>query len=125
MVASTVGCGSHKGPKKYAVRGAVSFQNRPVEQGQVIFEPDPARGNRGPASYGEITAGSYTLSRTKGHVGGPYIVRLSGVEQPAGTTPSKSPGDGGTPPRMLFTDRQVTIELPKADVTHDFDVPSR
>ena len=40
-------------------------------------------------------------------------------------TPMKNPGDAGRPPRVLFTDRQVTIELPNADGTHDFNVPPR
>ena len=62
LVALPGGC-SRKTPAAPAtVRGAVTFQGRPVAGGLVVFSPDPERGGTGKPVRGEIgTDGRYDL----------------------------------------------------------------
>lgn len=112
------GCGWGSGISRYTVKGNVAFQGQAVPDGQIAFEPDAKAGNAGPASYGQIRSGQYRIARDRGHVGGAYVVRVNGFEA---TDPAR---EGGPPPKTLFLDYEIRVELPKAAATLDVDVPS-
>ena len=114
-VSLTVGCGGPGGPARYDVEGQVTYGDQPVPAGRVVFEPDPAKGNKGPASYAEINDGSYATESGKGTVGGPHVVRILGTD---GVANEESPGGN-----MLFSPFQTTADLPKEAATQDFEVP--
>lgn len=73
-------CGGETGPRRHAISGTVTFKGQPVPAGQIAFELDASRGNRGPAGYAEITDGWY--STHMGAVAGPHIVRINGQTGP-------------------------------------------
>lgn len=110
------GCGGRRGPPRYPVTGAVTYAGRPLAAGRIAFEPETARGNRGPAGYGDIVNGRYTTYRTMGAVGGPHRVVIEGY---AGDSPEQ-----WRKRRPLFPVHVTTVELPTGAATVDFDVPA-
>lgn len=116
MAAMAGGCGGRDELGRHAVRGNVTLQGQPVPSGEVTFEPDAGAGNQGPASWSEITNGRYSIGRVKGHIGGAYIIRITGYGQETVETPD------GPAPAMLFDSQVQKCELPQGDATHDIDV---
>ena len=71
------GCGG--GPKKIRVAGAVTFEGRPVEQGEIVFEP--INGTSGPQTGGPIKDGQYDVRAESGPMaGGTYQVKIEGFK---------------------------------------------
>ena len=111
------GCsGRQDGPPRYAVRGRVTFQGKPLPVGRISFEPDAASGNTGPAGYGNIVAGRFRTYPRMGAIGGPHVVRISGHDGIA----SGESVEG----QPLFPDYITTIDLPAKAATIDFEVPA-
>ena len=69
IVVASAGCG---GPATVAVRGQVTFEGQPVEQGDISFIPDP--GTDGVSEGAQIRNGQYQLS--KGLIVGNYSVEI-------------------------------------------------
>jgi hypothetical protein len=103
------------GPPRFAVRGQVTFDGKPVPAGRIAFEPDTVAGNVGPAGYGNIVAGLFTTYSGMGAVGGPHVVRISGFDGIA----SGEMVEG----KELFPEYTTTVELPAKAATIDFEVP--
>jgi len=101
-----LGCG---GPARYRLTGSVTFNGQPVPAGQILFEPDAAAGNKGPAGSAFIVDGKYDTGKF-GVVGGKYIITINGSDK------------GGAKP--LFTGYQVKEELAQQAGTKDFTVPA-
>src|SRR5580704_14083536 len=77
------GCGK-SGPKLYDVSGKVTFMNKPVPAGWVVFTPDSTKGNDGPQGRAQIRDGSYNTSGENGQgtTGGPMTVQIQGFAGP-------------------------------------------
>lgn len=103
------GCGaSGDSPQRFDVSGAVTFDGKPVASGTVLFEPDPGKGNRGPAGFAQIREGKFdTALGGKGIIGGPHVVRISGGDKIA-----------------AFSEYVISVDLPRQRSTRDFDVPA-
>ena len=111
-----VGCTTDKGPELYTLTGTVTYQDKPVPGGRIVFEPISAQGNSGPGSIAEIKAGKYSTRSGKGTVGGPHHVTIFG-------------DDGGMPTESrdnaLFPPHRTEVDLPYGDAEYDFKVPSK
>ena len=111
----TAGCGtSSSGP--YHLSGKVTHKGQPLPAGRIFFLPNTAKGNSGQGGFAEIKNGVFD-TRNKGGAtpGGPLIVRIDGYDgQSTGTNPVGQP---------LFLTYEVEFEAPRADATHDFEVP--
>ena len=103
------------GPQRFAFSGAVTFDGNPVPTGRIVFEPDTATGNSGPAGYGSIQQGKFATYPSMGAVGGPHIVRISGFD---GISAGEAV-DG----KQLFPEYTTRIDLPLKITTVDFEVP--
>jgi len=86
------GCGD-AGPKRYPVRGRVTYEGKPVTTGNVTFVPE-----HGPMAGGTIGPdGSYTLQA----VAGTHRVAVKAVPAPPpGMNPMQNP-EGYVPPAPL------------------------
>ena len=103
---------------RYKVSGTVTYKGQPVVAGQVIFEPDPEKGNTGPQGYARIKDGEFQTVPKRGSVGGPVIVRIvpcDGIVSPA--LPFGNP--------ILKTAYETRIELPYESSTQEFAVPAQ
>ncbi|WP_439627076.1 hypothetical protein [Gemmata sp.] len=116
VAAPAVGC-ADGGAKRYSVSGAVTLGGRPVPAGEIVFEPDSAKGNNGPGSVVRIRNGRYQTEPGLGVVGGAYVVRIT----PMSGTPFGDSLDGKP---LLPAPRVEAVEFPAADSTRDFDVPA-
>lgn len=114
VAALLAGCGSN-GPTRYQVTGSVSYAGEPVPSGEVIFEPDPARGNRGPQGRAAINRGKYASVPGQGAVAGPTIARVLAYD---GKSHPESPY--GIP---LRPPHELRLELPAKDSTQDLTIP--
>lgn len=118
-VAAALAAGCGRGERLYHVQGMVTFAGKPVPKGTIVFEPDTSRGNRGSAGFAQIVQGRYDtrVGEGKGTVGGPHLVRILGLDGiPRGELVNGSP---------LFPEYNTTADLPQADTTLDFQVPTR
>jgi len=115
MLVLLVGCGK----SSYKLSGTVTFDGKPVPEGEIVFMPDPEAGNRGPGVLAEIKNGRYELPLEKGHIGGAYVARITGFDG----APQQAKGlvdPRGTP---LFVDHTEKLTLPEESGTRDFAVP--
>lgn len=109
------GCGP-SGPVRYNLSGQVTYGGQPVPAGSITFIP--AAGNSGPAASVPIENGRYdTAPHDTGHVGGPHLVRITGLDGKA----SDDLFPNGMP---LFPDFELEAELPKQDGEMSFEVPA-
>lgn len=110
------GCGQN-GPERYDVSGSVTFAGKPVPAGQILFQPDTEKGNRGPATAVQIEGGRYdTAKGGKGTVGGPHIAVITGYDKQIESSPEMRTG------RPLFRDVRLSVDLPKKTTVRDLNV---
>ncbi|NCA11457.1 hypothetical protein EBR56_06565 [bacterium] len=110
-----VGCGRPGPADLFEVKGRATFAGRPIPAGRIVFEPDLARGAAGMVSIADILAGTYRTRPGRGFGGGPCKATVYGSD---GTMPTEENDTA------LFHPWQTTLDLPRADCTHDFDVPA-
>lgn len=113
------GCGSGgSGIDRFPIEGQVTFENAPVPSGTIMFEPDAEQGNQGPAAMADIKGGRYRITKDKGVVGGPHLIRVLGYGADAGG----SEADGGSD--MLFPEFSQKVDIDKKPSILDVDVPA-
>ena len=101
-------------PGLYDVRGTVTHRGRAVTAGEVVIEPDPARGNRGPQARCQIRNGRFATRPQFGAPAAAVIVTVTGYDRP----PTFDMLVG-----RLFEPYVFTAELPPRDSTLDIVVP--
>jgi len=73
VVAAVGGCG-RSGPERVVVSGTVTYQGKPVEDGQIRFVP--AKGTEAPMSGGPIKDGKYAVDMKGGVPVGTHKVQI-------------------------------------------------
>lgn len=80
VAAATLGCGKGDGVAFAPVEGRVTLDGKPLEAGEIRFQPDASQGNKGPLSAAVLgTGGSFKLRGPGTRVGavpGPHRVYL-------------------------------------------------
>jgi hypothetical protein len=110
------GCGGSPTATRYQLSGKVSYGGQPVPAGTIVFEPEGVDVTADNMGQAEIRDGQYKTLPKMGVSGGPQKVYINGTD---GVALEESPL--GSP---IFSTYSTRIDLPKADSTHDFDVPS-
>lgn len=121
LLAAAIGCGGGPGYGE-PLRGKVTFDGQPVATGDVILEPNSAKGNSGPGTIARITDGRYETPAGKGIVGGEYSVTIRGYdgkEDPNTEAAANSPGNA------LFPAYRTEINLPGDGTEVDFEIPKK
>jgi hypothetical protein len=113
---ATAGCGPRVPAGLVAVTGEVAFQGRPVPYGEVVFEPDSAKGNRGPQCRCPINNGVYATRPGFGAPVGPVVVMVTGFTCPPGFDYLES--------KPLFEAHSFTADLSAASPQLDIVVPA-
>lgn len=111
-----IGCGGGSG---YQVSGKVTFKGQPVPKGYITFAPDASKGNKGPGGMAMIENGVYRTEPGKGVVGGPYQIRIVGMDG----KPTKMSGEELLDGKPLFPPYETTLDLPTKNLEHDFEIP--
>ena len=112
------GC-SGDGLRRYRVRGAVTFQGKPVEFGAIFFEPTESVGKLAPTVYLPVRDGRYD-AEDKGPVAGKYRVVVGGMDQ----SKRRVDSDGITHTPQLFQDYTFEVDIPPPNNTLDVEVPA-
>lgn len=116
-----LGCGNSQ---LATVEGTVTFDNQPVEQGSIIFEPADGVG---PTAGGDIVNGRYRLAGEQGVAPGQKIVRIIGMRK-TGQQVETDPGGPLVDDVEMFIPAEynqsssLQVEVPPGQVTHDFDL---
>ena len=127
LLVPAAGCGRSSPARR--VWGTVTYQGRPVEEGQIVFFP--IEGTTGPSTGAAIEQGRYDVpARTGPYAGGVYRVEITAL----GPERTYSPNVSGEPPLITVRDplippafnRDSTLRVTIADRTgdnqHDFDL---
>jgi len=116
------GCGAEKPSDVYSVSGNITYDGKPLPNGNISFAPDASKNNKGPGATAEINDGKYEMMPGKGISGGPYVLRINGYDG----VPIAS-GEGGMDPngKVLFEAYKVTVDLPRENTQHDIEVPKQ
>lgn len=112
---AALGCSSDQ---RFHLEGDITYQGQPIPAGEIIFTPDTSKGNRGPGNLARIKDGHYETAPGKGHVGGPYVLTINAFD--GHSDPKNMLPDG----QSLFSNRQLTVDLPKKSGEMNFDIPS-
>jgi hypothetical protein len=112
------GCGDDDGVKRYRVTGTITFKGSTIPTGFIQFIPDTDQGNRGPGGGAPIIDGKYDAPRSKGVVGGDYIIRIKGSDG----VPTIENGEEIPAGKPLFLPIETQHKFPAEDTTWDFDV---
>lgn len=114
------GCGGSDRPC-YGLWGKVTYDGTAVPAGQVTWVPDTTQENSGSTVSLQIRDGKFdtrhSSSARAGHVGGPYLVRVTGLDGiPRGEFPAGVP---------LFPTYELRIDLPSKDLEQQIVVPTQ
>ena len=119
LLVGSVGCGGNSGYGE-PLRGKVTFDGQPIPRGDVILEPNSAKGNSGPGTIGQITDGRYATPGGKGIVGGEYTVTIRGYD---GKVDPSTEAAANSPGKALFPAYQTEVNIPTDGTEVDFEVP--
>jgi hypothetical protein len=116
------GCGGADGPPTHKLSGTVTYNGSPVPVGNIVLAPDTSAGNKGPGTTAGITDGKFETQPDKGHIGGAYILTITGFDG----EPVES-GEGGMDPAgtALFSNFTTKVELPEGDEVIEIEVPAQ
>jgi hypothetical protein len=129
-VVFAVGCENKTGDGRQKVAGSVTFASQPVEDGQIIFEPEAPGA---PLATGQIKAGKYEIEPKFGPAAGPYRVRIEGYRKKkvANIPPQPYAGDSAEPgvvseqilPAEYNTRTTLRVEIgADGESIHDFNL---
>lgn len=110
------GCGPSNGRNE--LTGAVTYGGRPIPAGILLFEPDGAKGNTGPAAMVQFRDGRYKTDPHRGVVAGPPLVRVQGFD---GVADAAREMPGGRP---LFGEKVIPVDVPAGGGQLDLAVPA-
>lgn len=121
LLLPAAGCGGGSGYGE-PLQGKVTYDGQPIPTGDVILEPNSAKGNSGPGTIGKITDGRYETPAGKGIVGGEYSVTIRGYdgkEDPNTEAAANSPGNA------LFPAYHTEVTIPADGSEVDFEIPKK
>ncbi len=119
LATGLVGCGTD-GPVRYPVSGTIEYDGQPVPAGYIVFEPDTAQGNQGPAGRATISKGHYKTAPDRGIVGGPMILRIHATDGVPYAIEEE--GDVVEQGRPLFAEHVVYVAFPLEAAVHDLRI---
>lgn len=124
-----LGCG-RADRDRVAVSGQVTFDGRPLENGQLVFEP---RG-QGRMAIAQLVDGRYSIAAERGPTAGHYIVRITAA-RPTGEQASGGPTSGGELRDVYAqflpakyneaSELELQIDPAQGDLAQDFDLRSQ
>jgi hypothetical protein len=110
------GC-SDGGRPRYHLSGQVTWRGEAIPAGSITLTPDSSQDNRGPAISVPIQDGRFdTKQQGEGHVGGPHVVKIIGLDGNVSEDFSE-----GMP---LFPPFETKRDLPQQASSQDIEIPA-
>jgi len=115
-----VGCGSDDGPKRYRLRGEVTYDGKPVPRGWIVLTP-----SKGPGASADIHNGKYETPDGFGCIGGRHTIEVVGFDGAAVPQPQDSdiPADTHPAGNQMFRPYTMTADIPAGSPEYDIHVP--
>lgn len=123
VVGMTIGCADDN---RATVKGTVTFDGEPIEEGSIIFEPVDGAG---PAAGGRIDDGEYLLTGESGVMPGKKLVRIV-ASRKTGKQVEETPGGPMVDEVLPFIPPKynqlstLEVEVQPGKNTHDFELTS-
>jgi hypothetical protein len=118
------GCGSQDDQNHATVEGTVALDGTSIEEGTIVFSP--TAGTTGPAAYGQIAGGKYTLAAgDRGPVLGKHQVRLEGYRDLGHKNDKGEAIKEQAVPAQYNTATTLMVEVAKGKNTHNFELSSK
>jgi len=122
---SLLGCAEETGPQRASIRGTVTVDGVPVEEGMLQFRP--TQGNSGPLTGSVIKNGEYHTPKSKGPVLGLHQVEIRGhrrtgrtIETRFGPAPETEP----VVPEMYADGSPLVRDVKAGDNEFNFELSS-
>ncbi len=125
-----IGCGGQSGPEKVTLTGKVTYQGKPLDEGDISFRP--AAGTNAPPTSALIKNGTYSASGRSAIAIGTFNVEIRGYKKKEGATKDSAgferPGvenrEQILPEKFntKSTIEEVTVVKGKSTQTKDFDL---
>lgn len=120
------GCGG----RQVSIKGAVTFDSQPVDNGSIVFEPADGKGA---TAGGRIEGGRYSVSSEEGVSPGKKIVRITAVRKTGRKIEAGPPAPPGTMvevieryiPETYNRNSTLACEVTLGTNEHDFHLESR
>lgn len=105
---------------RFPIDGEIRYGNQPVVSGSITLEPDTTQGNLGPSSTAMIENSRFSIPASRGIVGGPYRVQITGYG-----SPPESTGADVNYGKSLFSEYEILVDLPAKSSSQVFEVKPR
>ncbi|HWL10430.1 MAG TPA: hypothetical protein VNQ76_18645 [Planctomicrobium sp.] len=113
------GCQKSEEVHRIYVNGKITLDGKPIPAGEILFEPDNTKGNRGPAGVADIKNGEFICRKGFGVVGGPHVAIISANSGQA------LPQDGQLPTGyVLISEHRMPIDFPKDQLKQSIEISS-
>jgi len=131
----TIGCNQREGVREAIVSGTVSYQGKPIDNGEIRFVP--IKGTQGPASLAYIKQGNYKVVARGGVPLGTHRVEIFSYTPDPNAKPyteEEADGEfgikaGDIPKKQMIPEKynvsstlEVTIDSDSGSVNHDFNL---
>jgi len=126
-----VGCGKGDGLVRGSVHGTVTFDDEPVEKGEIRFTP--ANGTTGPLTGGQISDGEYFVPVVQGPVVGKHVVSIEAARKTGRQFKAVAPAPPGTMidemqqyiPAKYNVRSVLNVEITERDNEANFELTSK
>ena len=132
IAVASLGCNSDGGtpaPTRASVRGLVTWEGEPIEEGTITFTP--VGDTKGSPTAASILDGAYTLNSTMGPSVGPNKVQIIGMRSTGKTIKAVPPASGDIPQTEQYIppkfNRSSTLEreIESGDNKYDFELTAK
>jgi hypothetical protein len=130
LLLALAGCGRSGDLEMAAVSGTVTYQGKPIEDGEIRFAP--TGDTKGPASAAMIRNGRYEVTARGGVPVGTHRVEVRAfrvipgaapLDDRPGVTPGELPKEQYLPPKLNDqSDLRITIDPGHRKMTQDFNL---
>ncbi len=110
------GCGGSMHARQ-ALSGDVALDGRPLEKGQIVFQPKST--GEGVTAFGKITDGHFSIDREFGPVPGDYVVRIDSISLSTRTKKAAQAGYNNLVPSQYNMESTLTADV-KADTLNSY-----
>lgn len=125
VLAFFAGCSKHDRWDRVIVTGAVTYNGKPVEKGQIRFIPIGAPG--GPVTVDPVEQGKYSTKNTAGVPVGTHRIEILGYDAKEYANASTGPGAPPVPQLLpkkynLHSELKETFDTTQSEKTLDFNL---
>jgi hypothetical protein len=116
------GCRGDRGPERVVVSGAITYNGKPIPEGEIRFVPTAT--SSAPVSIAAIVDGKYRADHLGGVPVGTHKIEVQAFHSAGGKAVALGPAPQNYLPKRFNAEsqRQITIDSGSRELTKDFDL---